>query len=896
MQAALALLLFPAAAVAQTGSISGRITDAATGEALAGAQVTAARGDSVLGGAITAGDGSYLIPGLAQGAHTVRATLIGYRAAEATATDISVETSIDLALVRLPAQLGTVVVTVSRTEERAFEAPASISIVTTEEIEETPTITPTEHLRDAPGVDIARTGVMQANLVTRGFNDIFSSSLLVLTDRRYDFVPSLRVNAPWLIPAPNEDIERIEVQLGPGAAVYGPNAAAGVLHIITKSPFDWQGTTVSAGGVARGANETGGSDLLRRAGGRHAGLIGEHFGYKISGQFLSGSDWHHHDSSEVAARRKAIQQGAPESSLRIARRDFAIQRWSAEARGEYRLNESADAFVALGRSHAASGIELTGLGAAQVQGWRLDYYHAGVRRDRLFAQAFLNISNAGDTWLLRTGQPVVDSSRMLVVQVQHGRDLGARHVLLYGMDGQRTDPRTGGTITGRNEERDRIDELGGYLNLESHLTPQVDLFTALRVDYHSRLGHMVASPRAAIVYRPSDSHALRLTYNRAFNTPGTNALFLDAVPATLSPLPYNVRALGVNDERLTFQRHCDGQLCMRSPFSAAPSEPLAPDATLVWPALVNFVRGGGGPDLSGIPAPTAAEVRSVLRVLDVGTETFGPALPSEVRDIPPLRETLTNTIEAGYKGEISQRLRLALDVYYERKNNFIGSLVVETPNVFLETGAIDEPGTLAHYLARFMPAAEAQAAALLFGGQAGSADWPGIAAGTISPEGRLAGSHDVLLTYRNFGSLSRWGADAAGEISITDVVSVNATYSWTTKNLFPRSDVGGWADIALNAPKQKASLATHLRDADRGVSMSLSGRWVEGFPMNSGSFVGFVRSYAIADAGAAVRLGRGRNTLLSLSVQNLFDDQHREFVGAPVLGRSAMFQLQHTIR
>ena len=44
--------------------------------------------------------------------------------------------------------------------------------------------------------------------------------------------PSLRVNAAWLIPTPNQDIERIEVVLGPAAALYGPNAAAGVLHYL----------------------------------------------------------------------------------------------------------------------------------------------------------------------------------------------------------------------------------------------------------------------------------------------------------------------------------------------------------------------------------------------------------------------------------------------------------------------------------------------------------------------------------------------------------------------------------------------------------------------------------------------------------------------------------------
>ena len=891
-------ILTPVALRAQGGAVIGRVTDAATGQPLAQARVEVIRDDTAVAGrALTDEEGRFQVGTLPTGRHAVTAALIGYRLSRVADVEVGgAAVEVNLYLTRLPPQLGTVVVTVSRSEEQLNEAPASISIVPTEAIEEAPRLTPTEHVRDAPGVDIARTGVMQSNLVTRGFNDIFSSSLLVLTDNRYDFIPSLRVNAPWLIPAANEDIERIEVQLGPAAAMYGPNAAAGVLHIITKSPFDWQGTTVSAGNVARGANSTGGSGTLQRGAIRHAGVAGERFGYKISGQFLSGTDWEHRDSVEVAARRTAIEQGADESSLLIGRRDFDARRWSAEGRAEYRMSERSEAFLGAGRSHAASGIELTGLGAAQVRDWRLDYYQAGLRRDRLFIQAFFNASHAGETFLLRTGQPIVDRSRMIVGQIQHGLDLGARHTLLYGVDLQRTDPRTGGTITGRNEDRDRVDEVGGYLNLETRLSPRLDLFTALRIDHHSRLGHVVPSPRGAIVYRPTEAHALRLTYNRAFNTPGTNALFLDVVAATLSPLPYNVRALGIHGEGLTFGRDCGGQLCMRSPFAASAATALPADATLLWPAVVNMIRLGGGPDLSGIPAPTASDVRSVLRVLNPATRTFDTVGPTAVRDIPPLRETVTNTFEAGYKGELGDRVRLALDVYYERKNNFIGNLVVETPSVFLETGTPSQPGTLAAYLARFMSPAEAQALSETIGGLAGSTTTPGIALGTISPDGPLAGSPDLLLTYRNFGALDRWGIDGAGELVLSDLVSLNGTWSWTTKNLFPRTEVGGWADVALNAPKRKGSLGVHLRDSQRGLSASATGRYVEGFPMSSGAFSGFVRSYATADVGAAYRFGRDRGALLSASIQNLFDDRHREFVGAPQLGRTAMLQLQYTLR
>src|SRR6185436_2388303 len=112
-------------------------------------------------------------------------------------------------------------------------------------------LTTTDHLKGTPGLDISQGGIVQSNVVARGFNNIFSGSMLVLQDYRYAAVPSLRVNVPFLFSGTNEDVERIEVLLGPASALYGPNSSAGVLHIITKSPFTSQGGTLTVDGGSR---------------------------------------------------------------------------------------------------------------------------------------------------------------------------------------------------------------------------------------------------------------------------------------------------------------------------------------------------------------------------------------------------------------------------------------------------------------------------------------------------------------------------------------------------------------------------------------------------------------------------------------------------------------------
>ena len=61
-------------------------------------------------------------------------------------------------------------------------------------------------------------------------------------------VPSLRLTAYNVIPVSFEDVEQIEVVLGPASALYGPNAHSGILNIVTSSPLRSQGTSLNIQG------------------------------------------------------------------------------------------------------------------------------------------------------------------------------------------------------------------------------------------------------------------------------------------------------------------------------------------------------------------------------------------------------------------------------------------------------------------------------------------------------------------------------------------------------------------------------------------------------------------------------------------------------------------------
>src|SRR5690606_8445849 len=232
------------------------------------------------------------------------------------------------------------------------------SVVTAERIAERPAVTVTDHLKGQPGLSISNGGIVQANIVSRGFNNAFSTSMLMLQDYRFAGVPSLRVNVPFLFTGTGEDIDRIEVLQGPASALYGPNSGSGVLHVITKSPFSSQGTSLTL---------DGGERSMFRLAGRHAGVFGEgKFGYKLSGEFFRADDWEYNDPNEPTTYSASDTRIPASRRGQTVARDFGLSKYSGEARLDYRPNDDTEAITTFGYTMAGSALEVTTtFGAAQ---------------------------------------------------------------------------------------------------------------------------------------------------------------------------------------------------------------------------------------------------------------------------------------------------------------------------------------------------------------------------------------------------------------------------------------------------------------------------------------------------------------------------------------------------
>lgn len=140
------------------------------------------------------------------------------------------------------------ITSVSKKTQRLSDAAAAVFVITQEDIRRSGVTSIPEALRMAPGVQVARIDANKWAVSIRGLNGRFANKLLVLMDGRSLYSP-LFAGVYWEVQdTPLEDIDRIEVIRGPGAALWGANAVNGVINIITKSAEATQGGFVSAGG------------------------------------------------------------------------------------------------------------------------------------------------------------------------------------------------------------------------------------------------------------------------------------------------------------------------------------------------------------------------------------------------------------------------------------------------------------------------------------------------------------------------------------------------------------------------------------------------------------------------------------------------------------------------
>jgi len=175
---------------------------------------------------------------------------------------------------------------VSKKAESLFEAPLSSSTLTKEEITNAGATSIPEALRLIPGLIVREMTNGSYDVHLRGFDNInrygdgtssANQITLVMIDGRPVFNYNLGGTNWEALPVDLIDVERIEVVRGPSAPLYGPNAVAGVINIITNN--------VDQEGVVVNANVSTGTDNTTVGGLRFGYKFNEKFSAQVSGNF-----------------------------------------------------------------------------------------------------------------------------------------------------------------------------------------------------------------------------------------------------------------------------------------------------------------------------------------------------------------------------------------------------------------------------------------------------------------------------------------------------------------------------------------------------------------------------------------------------------------------------------
>lgn len=183
------------------------------------------------------------------------------------------------------------VVSAAKKTQRFGDVPAAIYVLSQEDIHRSGVTTVADALALVPGLQVAKIDNHRWAITARGFNSTFSHKLLVLVDGVRVFSPGF--NGVWWNEQDLvlEDIDRVEVIRGPGAATWGANATNGVINIITCSAKETQGALTSV---------TSGKEQNLETLARYGGKIGNSTHYRMYGKYKSV------DESEVKSGGEAF--------------------------------------------------------------------------------------------------------------------------------------------------------------------------------------------------------------------------------------------------------------------------------------------------------------------------------------------------------------------------------------------------------------------------------------------------------------------------------------------------------------------------------------------------------------------------------------------------------------
>ena len=329
----------------------------------------------------------------------------------------------------------TVIVTASKVEQQLINSPAAVSVVTSEAIESSPASNYGDLLRSVPVVNVAQTSARDINIVTRGATSTLSTSQLALLDGRTIYKDFFGFVAWDFLPVDTSEIAQIEVIRGPASAVWGANAMTGVVNVITKTPRQIDGTTLTLayGGVNRdvaGSDQDSGETYNVHL--THAQALNDRWAYKISAGVFN---------MEAFARPTGRIPIDPERGTGGGEYppfpNSETTQPKLDARVDYDFPDGNQKLIFAGGFAGTQGIIHTGIGPFDIQSGTVSSYgKVNYERGNWKVNFFTNLLDGEAPALLAVGtdgRPItfLFDNKTYDVEVGNSTVLASRHILTY---------------------------------------------------------------------------------------------------------------------------------------------------------------------------------------------------------------------------------------------------------------------------------------------------------------------------------------------------------------------------------------------------------------------------------------------------------------------------------
>lgn len=446
--------------------------------------------------------------------------------------------------------LGTPVTTASKLTESVDLAPSTLYVVTEDQIQRLGLRDLKDVLTIVPGVDTVDPHFFLEG-GQRGHIGNFSQSLLLINGRE---INNLIAGETFISNQfRSRNVKQIEIVNGPGSALYGANAVAGVINIITKTPAELDGAELAFSRGSFGTNELGLS-FARRAG--RTSVAGTLSLYQSDGEsfadFLSDTGRASPLAESNPYRRLPNRFGYRNDATAIPVSLF-VERSGLYAGTEYSLNQTGRGTSGIqwdytqGEDHRELGLAYAGFRKEKLRGERLDVkleyrgYWEKFWGNHTETEGPLVDPRTGDLASFGATDAQVeanrgfysnkrsDGSRKQVVNLESTYRFTSSHTIVAGLNLERAEvvaarfSRTEGIHPRLTPSETRPeftnDKLGVYLQDRAKLLDERLIVTlGGRFEHLERSGDTL-NPRVGMVYQPVKRSTLKLLYGEAFREP-----------------------------------------------------------------------------------------------------------------------------------------------------------------------------------------------------------------------------------------------------------------------------------------------------------------------------------------------------------------------------------------